>query len=249
MDVKNILIMVAVIVLLYIVIAYFLKDSNTMSGLMSGTSSQQIAASTLAKDPSGLNQANFAYSIWYYIDDWNYNYNAPKILFARSHPINTSVTVDDGAISMSNPCPLVSFSPDVNNLDVYLAIEQVSSNSHSDFKKCTVENVPIQKWTNVIISVYGRSLDIYLDGKLIKTCPLSNTVLVDPTTNVTVTPNGGFSGWTSKFAYYPNALNPQQVWDIYSAGYGASWLSNIFGQYTMQVSFLENGVENSSFTI
>ena len=33
-----------------------------------------------------------------------------------------------------------------------------------------------------------------------------------------------------------------------AAGYGASWLSNLFGKYSVKISFLENGTEDSSFT-
>jgi hypothetical protein len=118
----------------------------------------------------------------------------------------------------------------------------------SSIEHTTITNVPIQKWTNVTISVYGRSLDVYLDGKLVQTKPLAGTAEVDPNASVFITPAGGFSGWTSKFAYYPNALNPQEVWDIYAAGYGFSWLSNLFGKYNVKISFLENGTEDSSFT-
>ena len=247
MDAKTVIIIIVVLLLLYVVMTYVLKDANTMTSLSSGTTIQNIQATNLAKDPSGLNQSNFAYSIWYFIDDWNYNYNVPKILFARSTPIDSTTPVTIVEIENALPCPAVVFTPNVNNLEVHLNIEPTGPSGASVFT-CGIENVPIQKWTNVIVSVYGRSLDIYLDGKLVKTCPLVNTVLIDPSTNVAITPNGGFSGWTSKFSYYPNALNPQQVWDIYSGGFGASWLSNLFGKYSVKIAFLENGTEDSSFT-
>jgi hypothetical protein len=101
---------------------------------------------------------------------------------------------------------------------------------------------------NLLISVYGRSLDVYLDGKLVKTCLLPGIAKINNEANVYITPLGGFSGWTSKFTYYPTALNPQEAWNIYQDGYGASWLANIFGKYNVKVSVLENGTEDSSFT-
>jgi hypothetical protein len=64
-----------------------------------------------------------------------------------------------------------------------------------------------------------------------------------------VTPAGGFSGWTAKFQYYPNSTDPQTAWNIYQKGYGASWLSNIFGKYQVKVAFTDNGNETGSFTI
>jgi hypothetical protein len=204
---------------------------------MSGTEVQTIVAKDLAKDENQLNRSNYAYSIWYYIDDWNYNYDKQKILFARI-PISASVD-----LATDNPTPGVYFTENTNDLGVCLLTGEGSTP-----ETATVENVPIQKWTNVTISVYGQSLDIYLDGKLVQTKPLANVAYINQEASVYITPNGGFSGWTSKFAYYPNALNPQEVWDIYSAGYGSSWLSNLFGKYNVKISFLENGTEDSSFT-
>lgn len=238
MAVSTIVMIIVVLLLLYVVMKYVFKDANTITGLMSGTVVQSIAAKDLAKDDSGLAKSNFAYSIWYYIDDWNYNYNKPKVLFIR--------TVEPTQPNQEPvPCPSVTFTPNVNNLAIQLALEP---EGHLRQPPCIIENVPIQKWTHVTISVYGRSLDVYLDGKLVKTCTLDNTAFIDPNANVYITPKTGFSGWTSKFAYYPNALNPQQVWDIYSAGYGSSWLSNLFGSFNVKISFLENGAEDSSFT-
>ncbi len=329
MKVQTIVMVIVILLLLYVVMKYVLNDANTMTGLMSGTEVQKIVAKDLAKDDSGLHSSNFAYSIWYYIDDWNYNYDKNKVLFVRS-PLGTISS--DTSIENIYPCPGITFTPNTNDLMVYLTTTasqindtcdvdttspsytgtdwqckdnycypkkvttdavagsppycdatktpQCSSSSpHSDTNNCcttmpvpavyanqniadcvnhqgnpsaveytTITNVPIQKWTNVTISVYGRSLDVYLDGKLVQTTPLAGTAQVNPDASVYITPNGGFSGWTSKFAYYPNALNPQQVWDIYSAGYGASWLSNLFGKYSVKIAFLENGTEDSSFT-
>jgi hypothetical protein len=276
MKVQSIVMVIVILLLLYVVMKYVLNDANTMTGLMSGTDVQTIVAKDLAKDDSGLHSSNFAYSIWFYIDDWNYNYDKNKVLFVRS-PLGTIPT--DTTIENIYPCPGITFTPNTNDLMVFL---ETTSTIHlgscsvgtsacpdgycvpnvngedgdcslhqgnpSTVESATIHNVPIQKWTNVTISVYGRSLDIYLDGKLVQTTPLSGTAQVNPDASVYITPNGGFSGWTSKFAYYPNALNPQEVWDIYAAGYGASWLSNLFGKYSVKIAFLENGAEDSSFT-
>jgi hypothetical protein len=73
--------------------------------------------------------------------------------------------------------------------------------------------------------------------------------MINQNADVYVTPSGGFSGWTAKFQYYPNSTDPQTAWNIYQKGYGASWLSNIFGNYQIQVSFTDNGTTTSSFTI
>jgi hypothetical protein len=115
--------------------------------------------------------------------------------------------------------------------------------------RCAVANVPIQKWVNLLVSVYSRSMDIYLDGKLVRTCLLPGVAKIDANAPAYITPNGGFSGWTSKFQYFADSCDPQKAWNIYEAGYGASMLSNLFGKYTVKVSLMEGNTEDSSISI
>ena len=77
--------------------------------------------------------------------------------------------------------------------------------------QCVVKNFPLQKWVNLIVSVYGRTLDIYIDGKLVRTCILPGVAKVNAKANIVVTPNGGFNGWTSNFKYWAHASNPQEA--------------------------------------
>ena len=91
-------------------------------------------------------------------------------------------------------------------------------------------------------------MDLYLDGKLVRTCLLPGPAHVDSSADVHVTPGGGFNGWTSKLQYYPNPLNPQQVQNIYSHGYSKG-LFNFFGNYQVKLDLVENGNTQSSFTL
>ena len=124
-----------------------------------------------------------------------------------------------------------------------------SINSDASVSTCAIANVPIQRWCNLLISVYGRTQDLYLDGKLVRTCVLPGVAKIDANAPVYVTPDGGFSGWTSKFQYWPDATDPQQAWNIYKAGYGSSMLGQLFGKYSVKVSLMEGDTEDSSFTI
>ena len=113
-----------------------------------------------------------------------------------------------------------------------------------------LENFPIQRWNNLVVSFYGRSLDIYLEGKLVKTSLLPNIVYSNNnTSNVVITPNGGFNGFTSKFQYFPNALNPEQAWKIYQKGYSNSAFGNLLNQYKIQFSLMDGNTVERSFEI
>jgi len=240
MSIGSILLVIIIIVLLYVALRYIFSDVNTLTGISSATIMQTIEATTLAS--SGANTSNFTYSIWFYIDDWNYKYGEEKIIYGRMDSSGTTIT------SMG-PCPEVTLGSIENNLAVYLTCYSTSEDTDTTDASCNVANVPIQKWVNLLISAYGRTLDIYLDGKLVQTCLLPGVAKINADAPVYVTPNGGFSGWTAKFQYYPNSTDPQTAWNIYQAGYGASMLSNVFGKYQVKVSVMEGSTEDSSFTI
>jgi hypothetical protein len=244
METKFLLIFVVIVILLIIVISYISRDINTLTGLTEGTTLQKVDASDL--DSSNLNSSNFTYSIWFYIDDWSYKYGEPKIIFGRMTP---------GAETEANePCPSVVLGATQNNLIVSLAVYPTYDNvPHETAKfvinKFAISNISIQKWVNLFISVYGRTMDIYIDGKLVRTCILDGVAKIDSSAPVYITPYGGFSGWTSRFQYWGNESDPQKAWDIYKKGYGGSMLGGIFGKYTVKVSLMEGDTEDSSITI
>jgi hypothetical protein len=112
-----------------------------------------------------------------------------------------------------------------------------------------VSNVPIQKWVNLIVSVYGTTLDAYIDGKLVSTFVLNGVAKVNPGNSLYVTPLGGFNGFTARFQYFPNPINPQQAWDIYRDGYGANFLGSLLGSYQLKIALINNGVVQNSLTV
>ena len=242
MEVKNIILFVIIVILLIIVISYIMKDVNTLSGLTSAKTSQQIQPEDLASESSG-STSNFTYSIWFFIDDWNYRYGEPKVIFGR-------MTTGTGT---KEPCPSIILGPVENNIVVSLAVypgldEEPIAGTNYIVHNCSIANVPIQRWCNLLISVYGRTLDIYLDGKLVRTCVLPGVAKIDSNAPIYVTPMGGFSGWTSRFQYWSDSSDPQKAWNIYKAGYGGGMLSSIFGKYTVKVAIMSGDTENSTFT-
>jgi hypothetical protein len=250
----SIVIIIVIIVLLFIIWKYVLSDPYTLQGgIQSGQTSSTIAASSLATNGSNVPSSNFAYSVWFYVNDWNYRYGEPKVIFGRMGSMSSSDSGSVPGVSGLDPCPAVTLGAVENNvlvsLGCYLGANQepTTPGGRTQVKTCIVTNVPIQKWVNLVVSVYGRSLDIYIDGKLVKTCLLPGVANINNNSNVYVTPNGGFDGWTSKFQYYPNSLNPQEVWNIYTKGYG-SW-SSMINAYQVQIALVENGQTQSSVTI
>jgi Concanavalin A-like lectin/glucanases superfamily len=244
MEVKNLVLFVVILILVIIVYQYVTKDTNTLAGLSSGKQSQDIKSSALAGDGTSV---NFAYSIWINISDWNYRYGENKTIFGRYANPAAGVYQSSSGDSSNVACPELYLGSTQNNIILRM---NVSSDANAQ-ETCQVSNIPIQTWTNIIVSVYNRTLDMYLDGKLVKTCILGGVPNITPVIgkDVYVTPGGGFSGWTSNFQYFNNSIDPQQAWDIYSKGYGASWLGNVFGRYKIKVAVMDGETENSSVVI
>ena len=114
---------------------------------------------------------------------------------------------------------------------------------------CEVKNFPMQKWVNLIISVYGRTLDIYIDGKLVRTCVLPGVVKVNKGSDLYITPDDGFYGFTSNVLYRPEASNPQEAYNIYYRGYGSNMFTSNLNKYKLKVALLTDNVETSSIKI
>ena len=242
MELKSILFFVVIVILLIIIIRYIIKDANTLTNIMSANTMQKIEASSLVPSSTDSgNSTNYTYSIWFYVDDWNYRYGDPKVIFGRMTPPAPTEVLE--------PCPSVVLGATENNLVISLAVYPETPAASGDpfiIHNCSVANVPIQKWVNLLISVYSRTLDIYIDGKLVRTCLLPGVAVIEANAPVFITPDGGFSGWTSKFQYWADATDPQKAWDIYKLGYGASSLS-FLGGYTVKVDLMQGNTVESSF--
>jgi len=258
MEIKSVLVIILIIVLLYVIVSYMTSGPPTLSLMNSGTTLQQISSAVLAKSGE-LNSSNFSYSIWFYISDWNYRYGEEKVLFGRmdSTPAPAQGSSAQTKISGKRPCPLVTLGTIQNNVNIALSVfppansselttDDTKESDNSITHNCNVSNVPIQKWVNLLISTYGRTLDVYLDGKLVKTCVMPGIAKINTSADVFITPNGGFSGWTSSFQYFPTSTDPQSAWNIYRKGYGAG--SGLL-KYKVKVALTENGNEKSSFTL
>jgi len=242
-----------VIVLIFMLIKYLVSDPYTLQGIQSGQTTSTISATSLATNGSNVPSSNFAYSVWFYVNNWNYRYGEPKVIFGRMGALSSPGTGSISGVNGLDPCPAVVLDPVENNISISLGCfpgldqEPTTPGGSTVVHTCSVANVPIQKWVNLIVSVYGRSMDVYIDGKLVRTCLLPGVASINNNSNIYVTPAGGFDGWTSKLQYYPDALNPQQAWNIYTQGYG-SWMSSL-NSYQIQLSLVENGQTQSTVTI
>jgi len=109
-----------------------------------------------------------------------------------------------------------------------------------------IENINMQKWVNIITTVNNRTLDVYINGKLIKTKTFDN--IIDPVLlnsgGIELVSDGGFGGFFSKVQYYPYFITPEKAWSIYKSGFGDAFESAL-DRYNMSLSFYKDSVEQN----
>ena len=308
-------IMAVVLIVLYIVINAFSK-TNKLTKLMSAKTEVIIKASDLKNTNTGN---NFTYSMWIYIEDWNYRYGEDKIILNRANCPMVSLSskpnqmviriktmnsatgaepssapsladtaknlanklsceaCDNGSTCACDKCDRTLFNASQlafngGNTGIYnptpsasarAAVVSANSLSEANRKKyesannhlCVIDAIPIQKWVNIIVSLYQQTLDVYLEGKLVKTCVLPGVAVRNNNASIYVTPkvnsvkDGGFSGWTSSFRYMPYASNPQEAYNIYKDGFGGSIVANAVSKYRLRFSLIKDNKESGGFEI
>jgi hypothetical protein len=101
---------------------------------------------------------------------------------------------------------------------------------------CDLPEVDLQRWVCFGIVLNGRTVDVYMDGKLARSCVLPSFFKVDPNgVRLKALQYGGYDGFISNLYVYSSALNPEQMYRIYmegpadtAAGGFLSWIGGIF---------------------
>ena len=240
---RTIMIALIALFILYLVVNWYFKKTKKLVTMSSGTIQHSIPASEL---PENTQAGNYTYSMWFYINDWNKRYGEEKVILRRGESGKESIKVSLGQTENNIDVSILCFA---DGADSTSDNPDTSANSNSQIHTCHINNVPLQKWVNLTISTYGKTLDIYLNGKLYRTCVLPNIPKVDVDGEIIITPDGGFSGWTTNFLYTPKPTNPQQAYNIYKKGYGGSFFGNLFNKYRIKVELLRDNEVAGGFEL
>jgi len=80
-----------------------------------------------------------------------------------------------------------------------------------------IEDIPLNKWFNVMIRLTQKTLDIYINGKVTKSIELQGV----PKQNygdVFLALNNGFEGFISNLWYFNYALSASEIYSIVQDG-------------------------------
>lgn len=257
--VMTILGLIVLVVVLYYAYQYFITGATTSTtsvstaGDLVPSSLSGKAATTIASTnfPAGENN-NYGLNFWMYIKDWDTNFGKEKTILKRG----------DGN-------PLITLHPTDNSLNVKVAIYPAgtatapatpsatgSTSSAGDVYTCTVENVPLQAWFAVSVTVFQRNLDIYINGQLVKSCVLPGVPKLAAGDVVVGDASTGFSGSVCTMKYLSRTLVPSDALSFFSAGTPCGTPGGtvepggftLFG-YTFRFSIFRSGETEPTYTL
>lgn len=83
---------------------------------------------------------------------------------------------------------------------------------------CKVSPIGYQRWMHFAVILDGKTCDVYLDGKLARSCILPAVFASTKNPSLKVADNGGFGGFISGIMAHNYAMNPEQVYRQFMAG-------------------------------
>lgn len=266
-------IIIAIVIIVIIVLNYFFKKSNIIYDSMLNAEKHNKVIKY--SDLPNMNMSNFTTSIWFYINDWEFNYGQQKNIMyiaktADAKNVNFSnnlSNIDEGNIDLNSIPNLKNLSVFLGEFENNLHIEietfqnknNDNKNTHTNTKtiqtssitEYVIPNVEVQKWVCLTLSVDTRTMDVYLDGKLVNSYVLPGVYKPSTGDNVFLgnLGTGGFGGFVTRFRYMNKDISPEESYAIYKDGINTSVVGNAFNKYRLKVSFLEYDTPKASFTI
>ena len=226
------LILVGLIGLYYLYFYLFGSKTGNKYILIDKTTDATSKQITITSDklPSLFEGGEFTISTWMYINNWSYrvgfsksiiniggpNFDTIRIylggytpkLHIRLHTRDSNISSNMGSDSLDRSTKNATFN-----------VLQPDSGLNNSSQICDLPEVELQRWVNISVSVNGKTVDVYLNGKLARSCVLPTMFKVDAGGySANLLAYGGFGGQISTTTMYDSALNPEEVYKNYMSG-------------------------------
>jgi hypothetical protein len=160
----------------------------------------------------------FTWSVWIFIDNLDENSDQYKHIF---HKGNDKMNYTNAPIGLNEPNngPGLYITPNKNDLLVIMnTFEKID-------EKITVQDIPLNKWVNIIIRCENKTVDVYINGR-ISNRHKSTGVPFQNYGDVYVALNGGFPGYISNLWYWNKSLNTSDIQSLVNSGPNMSMSDN-----------------------
>lgn len=81
-----------------------------------------------------------------------------------------------------------------------------------------IDNMPINKWFNVVIRLTNNNLDVYINGRLTERKTFTDGVPNQNYDDVFICQNSGFNGYIADLKYYNSSIGTSEINSIVSSG-------------------------------
>lgn len=202
-----------------------IKALATQSAKFDGKTMNTVSGASI---PPGVQ--DYGIQFWMYVKDWEYRFGQEKTILRRADPsapgtYGPEVTLAPNENTLQVRVALFPSDPDSSQRSTPAPSNQGGSATGDSFT-CKVENIPLQSWFAVSITVFQRNLDIYLNGKLVKSCVLPG-VPRPFAGDIEVGPEGGFSGSVCDVFSYARGLVPADAAAFHTQGTPCSYDQDI----------------------
>jgi len=241
----NVIYVVVALVVVYYLYKFLIESSDlevTLLNAEAPANKPMAMPLPLSKPDVRVKQGGeYTISFWMYIQSWDYRSGLPKSV----------LQIVDATLGNSSLLTTILY-PNENKMMVRVHTQKNSAAGASDMDytlnsnfdallsgsagaamnapstiaspMCDIQDIDLQRWINFTISVNGRIVDVYYDGKLARSCVLPD-IPAAPITgqqSIIIGQKGGFGGKISGVQFFAYPLTPDRIYAIYQAGPSSS---------------------------
>jgi hypothetical protein len=228
----NVIYAIAFLTVLYYVYKFLIAGSELDVNLLdTEVPANGAQAFMLPKKVRVKTGGEYTISFWIYITSWEYRSGLAKSVLQildqkiPSHSLFTTILYPNEQKMMVRVLTKNTTGQDFNKVSTYNQLMSGAQgatmfNSGVDMPMCDIQDIDLQRWINITISVNGRIVDVYYDGKLNRSCVLPNipNASDDGAQLVIIGQKGGFGGKISGIQFFGYPLTPDRIYAIYQAG-------------------------------
>jgi len=221
MDYTVIVLGIIIVFLVYYLYVNYIGAVKTMAK-SADLNSVQPTITNIDK-PANL---NYSYGVWLYVNSWNNS--STKTIFGRTNNIRLYLEQNTPTLKCD-----------------------ITTTSNQNETIIITDNYPLQKWVYIIVSVDGRIVDCYINGKLVKSQKLSNDTTQPGDAVASPIVMGNFDATLANLTRTITPMDPQTAWNNYNKGNGMSGSGGLFsmGSYGANLSLIKDSIQFSNIKL
>lgn len=217
-------------IVLVFVLYYFLNTGATtvLSNKLDLSTEQTDIPISKISDPASR---KYSYEMWMYYYNFQPSSNQQQYIISREGTNGKNIGIF------------------VDNLSPKLMLEYSATaiGGTSVKKSVTItDNFPLQTWAHVIVSVDNSYIDVYMNGKLIKS--IYDTTIDSPSVTAPIK-YGTTNCYLAKLSRTVLPTDPQTAWDKYSAGNGENPMAKYLSSFGLTMTLQKNNQDYSKITV